>query len=63
MSYLMFYDPLQDADYKDRKEQEWLDSRPVCSICGEPIQEEYAYNYKGEWICEGCIDDMREYID
>lgn len=53
-----------DAYNAHEKEQErWLASRPVCSWCGEPIQEEYAYKIGDELVCEYCIDERREYID
>lgn len=32
--------PDRDADRYDAWRQEWLDSRPRCYACGEPIQED-----------------------
>lgn len=39
---MSFYtdNPLRDADRYDAYQQKWLDSRPICHACGEPIQED-----------------------
>ena len=29
---------------------------PVCSECGEPIQDDMLYEIGGEFICESCMD-------
>lgn len=34
-----------------------LESRPVCSECGEYIQDEYFYEINGEYICEECLNE------
>lgn len=47
------------ADQRDRDEAKWLESRPVCSVCGEHIQEDECYKVDGELICKDCMDDMR----
>ena len=40
------------------KEERWLKTRPVCCVCGEPIQDEDMYEfYPGEFYCETCKDD------
>lgn len=39
--------------------ERWLESLPVCSICGEPIQDEYYYELGDEKICESCMNDFR----
>ncbi len=33
-----------------------LAKRPVCSICDEHIQDDYAYNINGELICSECME-------
>ena len=33
-----------------------LARRPVCSICGENIQDEIAYNINDELICPDCLE-------
>ena len=49
-----------------RDEDKWLESRPVCSFCGEHIQDEYAYRINDELICMDCLEhnfkvDMEDY--
>ena len=41
----------------DQREQEWLDSLPICEECGEPIQEDHCYNIDGEILCEECLKE------
>jgi formylmethanofuran dehydrogenase subunit E len=56
-------DNLDAYDAYEKEQEKELASRPKCAWCGEPIQEECAYRINGEWVCEHCIDDVREYID
>lgn len=49
-------DPLSDFDRYDRQQEEWLNSRPVCDCCGEPIQDDFCYEINGDLICEDCLD-------
>lgn len=51
-------DPLKDADNYDRDNQEWLDSRPKCWACGEPIQSEVCYEANGHKYCYECGDEV-----
>ena len=51
------------ADQRDIDEQKWLESRPICSVCGEHIQEDECYKVDGELICEDCMSDMRVYTE
>lgn len=46
----------------EAKEAAWLAKRPVCAKCGEPIQDEYAYdiNDDGQLFCEECKDEWLE---
>ena len=51
----------------EREQQRWLDSRPVCTECGEPIQSEYLFDMDGTLICPECIvryyrQETEEYI-
>lgn len=48
-------DPLADFARHDAEEQAWLESRPKCACCGEPIQDEYAFEINDELICEECL--------
>ena len=37
--------------------------RPKCSICEEPIWDDYAYRIDGKLICPDCLDNnFREHI-
>ena len=56
-------DPLRDFNRHDFEEQEWLESRPTCSECGEPIITETAYRFNDELICEVCMYEDRIYIE
>lgn len=40
----------------DARKESRLKERPVCCSCGEPIQEEFAYQLNGDWYCEDCED-------
>lgn len=35
----------------ERKQEKWLEIRPLCSCCNEPIQEDYYYEINEEKIC------------
>ena len=48
-------DPIADFNRHSREQEEWLDSRPVCSECGHHIQDEYCYEINDEYICEDCL--------
>lgn len=41
----------------DAEQEKWLQSRPVCSECGEHIQEEHLFDIDGDLVCEGCLND------
>jgi len=34
-----------------------LERLPKCIECEKPIQDEFAYKFDGEWICETCLND------
>lgn len=56
-------DAYDDFIRHDAEQEEWLESRPVCDICGEPIQDE-AYHYIfGHPVCDRCLDDTIVFID
>ena len=50
-------------DAHDREQAKWLDSLPKCSICGEPIQQESAFEKNGFWICDECIENNRREVE
>ena len=55
-------DPVADFDRLDRKQARWLDSLPKCSICGEPIQQELAFEKDGFWICHECYENNQRMV-
>jgi hypothetical protein len=55
-------DPNIDFLEHDREAERWLESRPVCSICGNHIQEEYAL-YLDDWICPDCVKENTKYVE
>lgn len=56
--YNDFYD---DADYERAEAEKEL---PVCSECGEPIQDDYYYFINDEILCEEClITNYRKSVD
>ena len=54
--------PLADANRKDRDDQKWLDSRPKCYACGDPIQEDTCYGYNGHKYHISCKDEAADDI-
>lgn len=60
-------DPIADFNRWDADQTEWLERLPVCSECGEHIQQEDAVCINGEWYCDECLRVMRvaveEYLD
>ncbi len=48
--------------YQTKRYKEWLESRPRCDYCEEPIEEDFAYELDNQLICESCLlDYMRDY--
>lgn len=47
----------------DSENEKWLEQRPICSICEEHIQEEYAYEVEGKLICPTCLEEFRIDLD
>ena len=57
-------DPLADFARHDAMQNRWLKSRPVCSECGEHIQDERCYEVNDELICEECMErNHRKYVE
>ena len=53
--------PERDADRYDAEQERNLAYCPICDKCGEPIQDEYAYQFvDGSWMCEECIESCRK---
>lgn len=53
----MLKDNFDFADEHDAEEARWLATRPVCAKCGEPIQDEYAYDIDGDLLCRECAEE------
>ena len=49
-------DPVADFLTYDREQADRLDRLPKCAHCGEPIQDDYGFEYEGEIYCEECFD-------
>lgn len=47
----------------DAVQEQWRDSRPVCSYCGEHIQDDGAAQIRGEYYCRQCLDDSWVYFE
>ncbi len=54
--------PFLDFERREAEQERWLQSRPTCCQCGEHIQEERAVRINGDWYCDECIEDMREWV-
>ena len=50
------YEAYENRIYQEQRR------RPVCSMCHEPIMDDYGYRVKGLLICPDCLDDCKEYI-
>ena len=46
----------------DREQHERDQRRPKCAGCGEPIRY-VGYRIGGEFYCEACVEDSKEYIE
>ena len=53
-------DPIKDYYDDDFKKAEWLESRPICSECDEPIQDDIAYEIDNKLYCEHCLDQYHK---
>lgn len=57
-------DPVSDFHAHDRQQTKRLAQLPVCSICGEPIQDEHLYLINDEFVCPACLDrDFKKDVD
>ena len=55
----MYYsdNPVADFERWDRDQAEKLARLPVCSHCGEPIQDDFCFEINDELFCEDCMKD------
>lgn len=54
--------PERDFIEYDAEQDEWLQRRPLCECCNEPIQEDKAIYYNDQWFCEACEEEAWEVI-
>lgn len=48
----------------DAQQQAQLDRLPVCSECGEPIQDDFCFEVNDELICDECMhNNHRKCVD
>jgi hypothetical protein len=40
----------------EREQEAWLEKRPVCSYCGEPIQDDELFDISGELYHIECAE-------
>ena len=40
----------------EAEQERWLASRPKCDKCGEPIQDDYAFDIEGDILCYECAE-------
>ena len=55
--------PIADFLHHDREQARELERLQVCVECGEPIQDEMAYYFHGDWYCEECANGHRRSVD
>ena len=59
--YIPDYNDLYDA--YEAKQERLIDRLPKCAWCGEPIMDDYLYDFDGDTVCEACVNDMRKAVD
>lgn len=48
----------------EAEQQRLLDKLPICSECGEHIQDEECYEFNGKYICPDCLkENHRRWTD
>lgn len=54
----MYYsdDPARDAERYAADQDRRLAQLPVCSDCGEPVQDDHFYQINDEVICPNCME-------
>lgn len=51
-------DPIRDFNRHDSEQREWLAKLPKCDLCGEPIQDDYYWEFARDKYCEACAEKM-----
>ena len=42
-------------EHHERRQQQWLEKRPVCCYCDQHIQDEELFDIEGELYCKQCL--------
>lgn len=56
-------DPIADFNCYQYDLEKRLETLPICSCCGEKIQDEFLYQIYDELICEQCLTEFRKFTD
>ena len=59
----MMHDAYDDFIQHDYEHTEWLKNRPVCDVCGEPIQDDSYHTLFEKNICNRCLDDNIKFTE
>lgn len=54
--------PSADFLAHDIEQEKALAKLPHCDDCGEPIQDDEAYYYHGDVICEDCMSSYKRTV-
>ena len=59
------YVPDNYDEYKkhEAEQEAWLNKRPICEECEEPIQDETLYDIGGHLYCKSCIDNFEKWTE
>ena len=49
-------DPILDHLRHEAEVESYLSKLPICSNCGEPIQDDVFYEIGGRYICPDCLE-------
>lgn len=47
---------------REAEQSRWLEHLPKCRCCREPIQQEAAFYFDGDWFCDECIKNNMEEV-
>ena len=56
-------DNLEQFRRHDERQQAWLRSRPTCCECGEAIQDDECYEFRGDLMCLECLKWHRRWTE
>lgn len=48
-------DPVRDEALHTLEQEQRISELPVCEECGEPIQDDYYYEFEGLSYCPDCV--------